>query len=195
MVIIQETLEPEKEEGRIERGTALQTPRSVQREGQELFREPKLRFPCSLCWRLWWGSCATHEIPWWEIHPQPVEDPMPDQVHAQRRLWCYEKTMLEQAPGRTCGLMYLWPALAVCSWRTAPSGNGLMLEQFVKNCSLWKYSEKLSHVGGTHSLEQGKGVNSPPTKEEGVEETTCDKLTADPAPCLPASLQGRRQRI
>ena len=36
------------------------------------------------------------------LYLQPMEDPMPEQVDAQRRLWCDAKLILEQVPGRTC---------------------------------------------------------------------------------------------
>jgi len=41
-------------------------------------------------------------------------------------------------------------------------------------------------------LEQGKSVRSPPPEEEGVAETTCDELTANPTPGPPAPLTGGR---
>lgn len=57
-----------------------------------------------------------------EIHVQPMEDPVPEQVHAQRTLWCYGKTMLEQAPSRTYGLMDLWPHGGHRFWLLVPEG-------------------------------------------------------------------------
>lgn len=38
------------------RETVLQSPRSENKE-EEVFQVPDQRFPCSLWWRLWWGSC------------------------------------------------------------------------------------------------------------------------------------------
>lgn len=50
-------------------------------------------------------------------------------------------------------------------------------------------------MGGSPTLELGKDVRGSAPKEEGVEETTCDELTRDSTPCLPAPLGERRQRI
>jgi len=62
---------------------------------------------------------------------------------------------------------------------------GPTLGQFMKNCSPWEGLK----------LEQGQSVRSPPPKEEGAAETTCDELTTAPIPHPPASLGGRRQKI
>jgi len=43
-------------------------------------------------------------------------------------------------------------------------------------------------------LEQGQSVRSPPPKEEGAAETTCDELTTAPIPRPPAPLRGRWER-
>jgi len=42
------------------------------------------------------------------------------------------------------------------------------------------------------TLEQGQSLRSPPPEEEGAAETTCDELTATPAPHPPVLLRGRR---
>ena len=38
-----------------------------------------------------------------DVHLQPREDPMPEQVDARRRLWPHGAPTLELAPGRSCG--------------------------------------------------------------------------------------------
>lgn len=48
--------------------------------------------------------------------------------------------------------------------------------------------------GRDPTLEQGKSVSSPPSKEEDVSETRCDKLTSTTIPCPSALLGERRQR-
>lgn len=80
--------------------------------------------------------------------------------------------------------------MAVRSWRTTPSGNRPVLEKFIKNCSLWEVFSvgQIVSRGRDPTLEQRKGVKSPPPKAEGVEETTCGEVTADPTPCPPAPL-------
>ncbi|RMC06330.1 hypothetical protein DUI87_15761 [Hirundo rustica rustica] len=51
------------------------------------------------------GSLHPMEIPGGgEIHLQPGEDPVPEQVDIQTSLWPHGTAVLEQAPGRTCGL-------------------------------------------------------------------------------------------
>ncbi|PKU40823.1 hypothetical protein llap_8879 [Limosa lapponica baueri] len=74
-----------------------------------------------------------------DVHLQPLEDTMLEQVDAQRRLWPCVKLMLEQAPGRTCGPVERGThagadllAGLVTPWK------GPMLEQLVKNCSRWE---------------------------------------------------------
>ncbi|OPJ68736.1 hypothetical protein AV530_012827 [Patagioenas fasciata monilis] len=49
-----------------------------------------------------------------EIHLQPMEDPMPEQVGAHRRLGPHGKPVLEQAPVRTCSLMERGTHQQVC---------------------------------------------------------------------------------
>jgi len=97
-----------------------------------------------------------------DIHLQPVEDPMPEQVDDRRRLWPCGKPVLEQVSARTCGERDPhWIRFAgrtcdpmgthagtVCSLRTAPHGKdpfwsssgrseGPMLENFVEDCLPW----------------------------------------------------------
>jgi len=37
-----------------------------------------------------------------DIHLQPTEDAIPEQVDAQRKLWPHGRPAMKQAPGRTC---------------------------------------------------------------------------------------------
>ncbi|KAJ7404996.1 hypothetical protein WISP_142411 [Willisornis vidua] len=89
-----------------------------------------------------------------EIHPQPLEEYLMEQVDVQRRLGSRGKPVLELGPVRTCrpmekgahtgaGLMagLVTPRgthtgalfLTDCAPRKGPT-----LEQFVKNCSPWE---------------------------------------------------------
>ena len=64
--------------------------------------------------------------------------------------------------------------------------------------------EELQPMGRTHAgevhggldpmLEQRKSVRSPPPREEGAAETTCDELTTAPLPHPPVPLGGRKWR-
>lgn len=84
----------------------LQTPRSVKKEGEEVFQVPEQRFPCSLWRRLWWCrlSPAVHGRSKWGRHST-------DYPHCSP--W-----------RRTCGsrLLVGTADLTVCSGRTSPSG-------------------------------------------------------------------------
>lgn len=79
----------------------LQTPSSVQKEGQDLLQVPEQGFPWSTECRLWWGIAHAGA----EIHLQPPEDPTSEQLDAQGRLWPLVKPTLQQDPARTCGPM------------------------------------------------------------------------------------------
>ncbi|KAJ7413715.1 hypothetical protein WISP_88862 [Willisornis vidua] len=87
-----------------------------------------------------------------DIHLQPVEDPMLEQVDARSRL-C-GKPMLEQISGRTSGTVEGSPHWSKFSGRTCdPMGHphwsslfvdyapckGPTVEQLVKTCSLWEW--------------------------------------------------------
>ncbi|PKU29546.1 neurexin-3-hypothetical protein [Limosa lapponica baueri] len=132
-----------------------------------------------------------------DIHLQPMEDPTPEQVDVPKG-GCdlIKDPMLEQAPGRNCGLMERGPRWSRFADMTSdPTGDpcwssffmkgctpwkGPMLEQFVENCSLWegpmlqKFVEDClpwmgAHVGAREQCE-----------EEGTVEITCDELTTTP---------------
>jgi len=64
------------------RETTLQTPRSVQKEGEEVLQVPERIFPCSPWGRPWWcrwSSCVQVSSSWTVVEQmstlQPVEDP------------------------------------------------------------------------------------------------------------------------
>ena len=61
------------------RETTLQTPRSVKKEGEEVLQAPEQDSPAAVVKTMEVHGGA-------DIHLQPVEDPMPEQVDAQRRL-------------------------------------------------------------------------------------------------------------
>ncbi|GAB0188848.1 AN1-type zinc finger protein 5-like [Grus japonensis] len=71
----------EREEQEYVRETTLQTPRSVQKEGQEVLQVPEQRFPCSLV-RQAVPLQPTEVHGGADIHLQPMEDPMLEQVDA-----------------------------------------------------------------------------------------------------------------
>ncbi|PKU44760.1 suppression of tumorigenicity 5 protein isoform x4 [Limosa lapponica baueri] len=118
--------------------------------------------------------------------------------------------MLEQAPGMTHGEKSPgWSRFfgRICDPVEDPRWGSLfmkdyipwkrpMVEQFVKNCSLWEgLMLKKSTVfrGRDPMLEQGKSVRSPPPEEEGAAET-CEELTTTSIPRSPVLLKGRRQK-
>ncbi|KAK4826947.1 hypothetical protein QYF61_012796, partial [Mycteria americana] len=146
-----------------------------------------------------------------DIHLQPVEDPMPEQVDAPEggcdlmESLCWSKLLAgpmdpwrERSPcwsrfaGRTCDPVGdpRWSSLCL---KDCTLCKGSMLEQFVKNCSPWeglmleKFMEDCLLWEGHHS---GAGEEC---EEEGAVETTCDELTATPIPHPPALL-GRGKR-
>ncbi|TRZ16712.1 hypothetical protein HGM15179_010402 [Zosterops borbonicus] len=104
-----------------------------------------------------------------EIHLQPIEEPMPEQVDAQRKL-CGKPTV-EQAPCKTCGIMKkgaktgagslagpVTPqgthARAACSKGLFPVGEsyaGTVHEELqpVGRTHVGEVCEKLSHMGRT----------------------------------------------
>ncbi|KAJ7406647.1 hypothetical protein WISP_132382 [Willisornis vidua] len=71
---------------RSERGVrkrSLQTPTSVQKEGEKVLQS----LPCSLWCKCWRGSCALTALEAHcgaKIHLQPMDDPVLEQVDAQR---------------------------------------------------------------------------------------------------------------
>jgi len=67
-------------------------------------------------------------------------------------------------------------------WRTVSCGKD----------SHWRRFWRTVSCGRDPTLDQGQSVRSPPPEEEGAAETTCDELTANPIPHLPAPLGGRR---
>ena len=78
--------------------------------------------------------------------------------------------------------------------QSAPEGlhtmKGPMLEQFVKNCSLWerptleKFVEDCLPWEGPHTG-AGKNVMSPVPEEDEAAEITCDEPTVNPIPRPP----------
>jgi len=72
-----------------------------------------------------------------------------------------------------------------------------MLEQFVKNCSLWegltleKLMENCLPWEGAHARAEEECEESSP-EEEPAAETTCDEVTATPIP-HPSAPLGRRR--
>ena len=70
-----------------------------------------------------------------------------------------------------------------------------MLEQFLKNCSLWeglaleKFMEDCLLWEGPHAGAGEEREESSP-EGEGAAETTCDELTTTPIPCPPVPLAG-----
>ena len=73
------------------RGTTLQIPQSGKKEGEEVLQAPKQRFPCSPCVVKTMVRQAVPLQPMEvhsgaDIHLQPMEDPTPEQVDAQRTL-------------------------------------------------------------------------------------------------------------
>ncbi|GAB0203377.1 zinc finger and BTB domain-containing protein 5 [Grus japonensis] len=143
-----------------------------------------------------------------DIHLQPMENPMPEQVdapeggcgpweaHVGASSWQDLWTRGERSPcwsrfaGRTCDPVgdSRWSSLFL---KDCTLWKGLMLEQFMKNCSLWeglmleKFVEDCLLWVGLHI-----GVGA----EEGAAETMCDELTATPIPHPPVLLGGRRLR-
>ncbi|KAK4806141.1 hypothetical protein QYF61_001064 [Mycteria americana] len=103
--------------------------------------------------------------------------------------------MLEQAPGRNCGLCRgahagaCFQAGPVTPWgpflKDCTLWKGPMLEQFLKNCSPWegptleKVVEDCLPWEGPHA---GAGEEC---EEEGAAETKCDELIATPIPHPP----------
>ena len=80
----------EREERENVRETTMQTPRSVKKEGEEVLQVPEQRFPLQPMVK----TMVRQAVPLQpmevnggaDIHLQPVEDPMPEQVDAQRML-------------------------------------------------------------------------------------------------------------
>ena len=160
------SVEHQPKEWEYMRETTLQTPRSVNKEQEEVFQAPEQRFPCNLCRR----PCPPTACggPRWSRHPPAAHGGPYTGASgcAWRRLWACGKPALEQVPGRICGpmekrthagtgflagLVMLWwtNVGAAGSWRNAPRGkdpcwsslwrsavHGLMLEKFMKNCLL-----------------------------------------------------------
>lgn len=116
-----------------------------------------------------------------DIHLQPMEDPMLEQMDAERRLTPWEAHTGAVSQQWLCGERTLpWSRFSarICDPARDLHWSSLLL----KNCSLQK--------GPT--LHQGKGLRSPPPEEEGAVEMTCDEVTMDPIPHLPALMTGRR---
>ena len=119
--------------------------------------------------------------------------------------------MLEQAPGRTCGLVERSPCWSRFAGRTCdPVGDpcwsslfpkvctpweGPTLEQFMTNCSPWeglrleKLAEDCLPWVGPHAG-AGEGCEESSPEEEGAAETGSDELTATPIPRPPVLLEG-----
>jgi len=175
------------------RGTTLQTPRPLKKEGRRCSK----RFPCSPGEDHGEAGCppAAHGGPRWSRSPPAARgsNPTPKQADAWRKLWPHGEPALEQAPARTrgpmewgahagarllVGLVTPWgPTGAACSWRTAPHGKGPMLRQFVKDCSPWEgltleqFLENCLLGEGPHT---GAGAGR---EEERVADIVCNELT------------------
>ncbi|GAB0177996.1 AN1-type zinc finger protein 5-like [Grus japonensis] len=82
---VQQQLQPERGVEEV-RGTTLQTPRSVKKEGRRLLQAPEQRSPCSPLVK----TMVRQAVPLQpmeddggaDIHLQPVENPTPEQVDA-----------------------------------------------------------------------------------------------------------------
>ncbi|OPJ76057.1 hypothetical protein AV530_008924 [Patagioenas fasciata monilis] len=126
-----------------------------------------------------------------DIHLQPMEDPMPEQVDAPEggcdpvESPCWSRLLVGVVTpwGTYAGTLFL---------KDCTPWNRPMLEQFVKNCSPWegpmleKFMEDCLPWVEPHT---GAGEEH---EEEGAAETTCDELTATPIPHPPVLLWERR---
>lgn len=158
------------------RETAWKTPRSVEKDGQEVLQVPELRILC----RPWWSRLPCS--PWSsmgyaEIHVQPMwEVPTSGQMDVWRRLWSSGR-----AGGQKGSLLSSWSSLSLedCFpveewsqfWKdclpvggiyiaavlwgqllTAACEIATMLEKLMENCFLWK-GTPWCHRGTTTLLE------------------------------------------
>ncbi|GAB0183023.1 AN1-type zinc finger protein 5-like [Grus japonensis] len=132
-----------------------------------------------------------------DIHLQPMEDPMLEQVDAPKG-GCDLMGSMEQAAGRTCGKRQRSPRWSRFAGRTCdpvgdPQWSGLflkdctpwkgpMLEQLVKKFSLWEglMLEKL--VEDCLLREGPHAAPGEEREEEGAAETMCDELPTTPTP-------------
>ena len=176
--------------------------------GEELLRAPEERFACSPQWRPWWSRLSLQPMEVHhgaDLHLQPAEDPMPEQMDAWRKLWPHGEPVLEQVPARTCGpvetekLMLeqvcwwgLWlhggtQAGAACSWRTAPRERdpcwgSLWRAAACGKDSRWRISQGTVSHGRDLMLEQGQSVRSPPMRRK---EQESQRVTNWPQPPFP----------
>jgi len=110
-------------------------------------------------------------------HPQPREDPTPEQVMPEGGCDATGSPRWSRFAGRACDPVGdpHWSS----SRRAVSHGRDPTLGQFMESCLLWE---------GPHA---GAGAER---EEEGVAEPTRDGLTAAPTPRPPAPLRGRRWR-
>ncbi|OPJ89134.1 hypothetical protein AV530_016360 [Patagioenas fasciata monilis] len=117
-----------------------------------------------------------------DIHLQPIEDPMPEQMDAPKggcdpmESLCWSRLLAgpvnpvergaHAGTSFLAGLVTPWVthAEAVCSKRTSPRGKH----------PRWNSSWRTASYGKDPMLEQGKTVRSPPPEEEGAARTICD---------------------
>ena len=163
--------------------TTLETPRSVQKEEEEVLQTQEQRLPCSPWSRPWWGRMCSCN-PW----RSTVE-----QVDAQRKLWLCGEFAVERAPGRTCGPTerrshvgsgflagLVTPqgtyAGAVCSWRTAPHERN---PQSMGRTYTGAVHGGLSPVGGTPQRSSGR-VWGRRSSRDNVWQTDCNSHSLSP---------------
>ena len=137
-----------------------------------------------------------------DLHLQSIEDPMPEQADAQRRLWpvgslCWSRLLVGPvAPWRE------EPRLVQVSWQGLWPWGVPTVEQYVLKglypkggshaaavCEelqttgrtyVGEIHGELSLVGGTQHRSRRRVWGRPPPEEERATETTCDELTATP---------------
>lgn len=145
-------------------------------------RAPEQRLPCSP----WWAP-ALHGGPWWSRY---LEDAVPEQVgypkeamtpwddHAGAGSWQNLWAHREKSPwpsqysGRTCDPKGALTG-ASCSWRTAPSGKGLLRtaacgEPFMKDCIPWEWPQAWRLWGARSSRNNAQGVDWNPHSPSSI---------------------------
>ena len=137
--------------------TALQTPRSENKEGEVMLQAPQQRFLCSPWRRPWWfrlsycaacgGPCAGaggDALREAEAHGEPTQEQAPRRGGGPWRGPCRSRFS-----GRVCGLRKTH-AGGISSWRTALHGKDQCRRRFVQDSILW---EGL-HAGAVEECEE-----------------------------------------